>query len=170
MLKKDIVFKMVEDQVKLDNICWERAKLITPPVRNVKLALYVELGELANELNDWKYWKQNKRLNIENIREELADCIHFALSNLYLKKNRDWATIKDLLDSMCGALTHIDYSVFSVLDLLEYCYLSMGVDKYDRVLKWLFTIGFLTGMSFDDVVDCYYEKYEINLERQAKNY
>ena len=46
----------------------------------------------------------------------------------------------------------------------------MGVDKYDRVLKWLFTIGFLTGMSFDDVVDCYYEKYEINLERQAKNY
>lgn len=170
MLKKDKVFEMVQAQMKLDNICWNRAKLEKPPVRNVRLALYVELGELANELNDWKYWKQNKNLNVGNIRGELADCIHFTLSNLYLKKNRATEAIKDLLDSMCGSLTHINYSVFEILDLLEYCYSSVSFEKYDRVLKWLFTLGFMIGMSFEEVVDCYYEKYEINLERQAKNY
>lgn len=170
MLKKDIVFEMIQAQMKLDNICWDRAKLEKPPVRNVKLALYVELGELSNELNDWKYWKQSKIVDMKKVKGELADCLHFALSNLYLRKDRDCEVIKELLDSMCGALTHIDYSVFSTLDLLEYCYLSMGVEKYDRVLKWLFAIGFMIGMSFEEVVECYYEKYEINLERQAKNY
>lgn len=170
MLKKDIIFKMVEDQVKLDKICWKRANLVNIPTNNVRLALLVELGELANELNEWKYWKQSRKVDMNNVKGELADCLHFALSNLYIKNNKDLDVLRNLIDSLCGAITHINFSSISITELLEYCFSAVNYEKYQNVLKWLFIIGEKLGMNFEDIVNCYYEKYKINLERQSKNY
>jgi len=45
-----------------------------------KIALLVEIGETANELKSFKYWKKNKSINLEKVQEELVDCLHFFLS------------------------------------------------------------------------------------------
>ncbi|MDR1619523.1 MAG: dUTPase [Clostridiales bacterium] len=65
------------------------------------LAILSELGELLNELN-FKWWKNDKELNMPAIREEMADILHFfismcmragmgadALFALYLDKNKE---------------------------------------------------------------------------------
>jgi dimeric dUTPase (all-alpha-NTP-PPase superfamily) len=45
-----------------------------------KIALLVEIGEVANELKSFKYWKKDKKIDLEKIQEELIDCLHFFLS------------------------------------------------------------------------------------------
>ncbi|MCE8158868.1 MAG: dUTP diphosphatase [Candidatus Moeniiplasma glomeromycotorum] len=45
-----------------------------------KVALLVEIGELANELATFKHWKSQKEVDWEKAREELIDCFHFYLS------------------------------------------------------------------------------------------
>lgn len=43
------------------------------------LALVKECNELHDEL-DWKPWKNPKKLNMERIKDELADILHFYAS------------------------------------------------------------------------------------------
>jgi len=45
-----------------------------------KIALLVEIGEVANELKSFKYWKKDKNVSLEKVQEELIDCLHFFLS------------------------------------------------------------------------------------------
>lgn len=44
------------------------------------IALMVELGEFANEIETFKYWKKTRNLNRDFICEEFADLIHFLVS------------------------------------------------------------------------------------------
>lgn len=44
------------------------------------IALHVELGEFANEIETFKYWKKTRNLNRDFICEEFADLIHFLVS------------------------------------------------------------------------------------------
>lgn len=47
---------------------------------NRQVALMTELGELFNEMQNFKYWKKNKDIKAENIKEEFADVLHFVMS------------------------------------------------------------------------------------------
>ena len=50
-------------------------------VLNEKLiALSAELGEFFNECNTWKYWKKNKTINREKLKEEYVDILFFMFS------------------------------------------------------------------------------------------
>jgi len=65
------------------------------------LAIFSETNELLDEIN-WKHWKAEKELNIENIKYETIDLLHFLLTifvvldmdevdirNYYLNKNKE---------------------------------------------------------------------------------
>ena len=47
------------------------------------LALMVETGEVANELNNWKYWKNKKSIDNEKVEGELGDvfCVLLSICN-----------------------------------------------------------------------------------------
>lgn len=45
-----------------------------------QLAAFVELGELCNEIESFKYWKKNKKNNREKQLKEYVDLLHFFLS------------------------------------------------------------------------------------------
>lgn len=45
-----------------------------------QVALLTELGELANEMQNFKYWKHNKNVDLSKVKEEYADVLHFVLS------------------------------------------------------------------------------------------
>ncbi|CAM9123817.1 dUTP diphosphatase [Mycoplasma todarodis] len=44
------------------------------------VALIVEIGEFANEIRPFKYWKKTMDINEDHVKEEFVDGIHFFLS------------------------------------------------------------------------------------------
>ncbi|PZV99900.1 dUTP diphosphatase [Metamycoplasma auris] len=51
--------------------------------KKIVIALLVELGEFANEVQSFKYWKKHKQTDRSKILEEYADGIHFLTSIAY---------------------------------------------------------------------------------------
>jgi dimeric dUTPase (all-alpha-NTP-PPase superfamily) len=70
-------------------------------IQKETLAIISELAELLDEVN-FKWWKNPKELNHDNIKEELVDILHFFVSmcikagmsseelyQIYIKKNQE---------------------------------------------------------------------------------
>ena len=73
--------KMLEAQKELDAALFQKGGLKEYPMEQIKTAYRVELGEALQEWKAFKYWKKNKGIiDINKLLEEIADCLHFALS------------------------------------------------------------------------------------------
>jgi dimeric dUTPase (all-alpha-NTP-PPase superfamily) len=85
MLSLETIKKLQNEQKKLDEFIVKKNN-ITDNFKSkesfirTKIALLVEIGELANELKTFKSWKKQKEVNWEKAKEELIDCLHFYLS------------------------------------------------------------------------------------------
>lgn len=100
--KLDVIFKLQkmfdDDLVKnrgLEHISKEEW------IQKEILAMLSELAELLDEVN-FKWWKNKKEINEENIKEELIDILHFFVGtcikmgmtsketfDIYVKKNKE---------------------------------------------------------------------------------
>jgi dimeric dUTPase (all-alpha-NTP-PPase superfamily) len=91
MLTLETIKKLQLEQEKLDKLIIEKNKITdsqtTKSFIRTKIALLVEIGELANELETFKHWKKNKKSlsektpnDLQKAKEELIDCLHFYLS------------------------------------------------------------------------------------------
>jgi len=84
MLSQKTLKKLQLEQAKLDQFIVQKKNLTdTDSVASfirTKIALLVEISELANELKTFKHWKSQKDINWEKAQEELIDCLHFYLS------------------------------------------------------------------------------------------
>jgi len=84
MLSLETIKKLQLEQEKLDQFIIEKKNLTDVKSKKsfirTKIALLVEIGELANELKTFKHWKSQKDINWEKAKEELIDCLHFYLS------------------------------------------------------------------------------------------
>ncbi|MDR3021259.1 MAG: dUTPase [Clostridiales bacterium] len=94
-----------ERQSALDSfILGQRARqnwTMEESLQKLSMAMMVEIAELVNETN-YKWWKNPKPLNLQDIREELVDILHFFVSmchsagltadslyKLYIEKNQE---------------------------------------------------------------------------------
>jgi len=84
MLTPEILKRLQNEQKKLDEFIIQKNNITdsqtTKSFVRTKIALLVEIGELANELKTFKHWKKQKEVNWEKAKEELIDCLHFYLS------------------------------------------------------------------------------------------
>lgn len=84
MLTNETIKKLQNEQKKLDEFIIQKKNITDSNTKQSfirsKIALLVEIGELANELKTFKHWKSNKDINWEKAQEELIDCLHFYLS------------------------------------------------------------------------------------------
>ncbi|WP_144608537.1 dUTP diphosphatase [Bacillus cereus] len=140
---------------------------------NTTTALYVELGELANEIEFFKHWKVNRKQdNINDQWEEFADCMHFlpSLGNMYGHT--------DFVLSRMGQeiiKTGLEYDIMhntTLNQLFNAIYktdFSNQVD-YTHALAELIRIGQLIGMDFDDMYEAYKAKNDKNYNRIANKY
>lgn len=132
---------------------------------DVTSALYVELGELQQEIAYFKYWKKHKNINKERQWDEWADCLHFLLSlgNRYGHSNE---------------ISEIEYLVVSESDipsfhiLFQHLYQTdfTNVLQYSKALTILTAIGYFIGMTEKDMEDSYFAKNKVNYERLENNY
>ncbi|EHO21622.1 hypothetical protein HMPREF9466_00479 [Fusobacterium necrophorum subsp. funduliforme 1_1_36S] len=69
-------------QKKFDDIVFKNAGVTREGTTlHRKIALVAEIGELFNEIPDFKYWKKNKNTEItDKAKEEFADVLHFVVS------------------------------------------------------------------------------------------
>jgi dimeric dUTPase (all-alpha-NTP-PPase superfamily) len=83
MLSIKVLEELKEEQGKLDRFIVQKKNLDNNYSKSsfvrTKVALLVEIGELANELATFKHWKKQKDINWEKAKEELIDCLHFYL-------------------------------------------------------------------------------------------
>jgi dimeric dUTPase (all-alpha-NTP-PPase superfamily) len=73
--------EIIEAQQILDKAVHQRHNVTYPKIlEELKLALFVELGELANEVRCFKFWSIKNSSERKVILEEYVDGIHFISS------------------------------------------------------------------------------------------
>lgn len=130
----------------------------------IKIALFVELGELMNELPSYfKHWKKTAKDNREKALVEYVDALHFALSlfnyNRYVvsEKIHDYHKIHDSHNVL--------YTSRTIRGCLENI---VFLDSYK--LTVLFELGNLLGFTWEEIYEAYKQKNAVNYERLKSNY
>lgn len=133
-----------------------------------RLALIVELSELANEMPEtFKYWSK-RRNDYEKALVELVDCFHFVLSIGISFQKVPYKRADDIRYMPMNAHDHLKIEdvftqfIASAARLDPRNYVSFMND----FLALIDTLGF----SWTDFEEAYYEKNEINLARQVAGY
>lgn len=134
--------------------------------RELKLALLVELGELANELRSFKFWSTKGPSPREKVLEEYVDGIHF-------------------ITSLC-----IRYIVSPKFEVKRYLNKYENPKEITKAFVWLFRktcnintawkarywymnylkFGFRLGFSMEEIINAYEKKNKVNHDRQKNNY
>lgn len=129
-----------------------------------KVALFVELGELMNEMpTKFKHWKKTAVDNREKALIEYVDALHFALSLTNHSKEKGEYT--DFYESYSD-LIHLDYSVI-LNGITREC---VELSASNQMLGYLFILGNKLEFTWDEIYNAYKEKNAINYKRQLIGY
>ncbi|VEU59072.1 dUTP diphosphatase [Mesomycoplasma neurolyticum] len=129
----------------------------------ITLAIIVEIAEFANEIQSFKYWKNNKEIKKDKLLEEWADIIHF-LSSLAIDQKLNSEIKKEVvsndLDKQLSAL------FTSAINLKNNVNSENLLDTFQK------TLGFLDLLNIkeQELVDAYFLKAKINLKRIETKY
>lgn len=73
--------ELYHKQYELDQLILSKSKVESHTLLlDTQVALTVEISELYNELANFKHWKKNRSVDMDKVREEYVDCLHFFLS------------------------------------------------------------------------------------------
>ncbi len=134
--------------------------------RELKLALLVELGELANEIRSFKFWSEKGPSPKEKVLEEYVDGLHF-------------------ITSIC-----IRYIVSPKFETKRFLKKYENPREITKAFVWLFRktcnintawkarywymnylkFGFRLGFSMQDIMEAYEKKNQVNHNRQKNHY
>ena len=152
-------------QDKLDTYIVEQHELQDRNLFEEKiLALFVELGELANETRCFKFWS-NKPANEKSvILEEYVDNVHFIMS-LGLMKGLtfDGTEASDSETDLTRQFNKVFASALVFKDNPEQ-------SQYEKLFAEFLLLGQLLGFTEEEVQSAYYEKNRVNFERQDEGY
>lgn len=176
------VERMFELQAGFDQTVNSR-KDITDQELNLKLriALLVEIGELANEIRSFKFWSQDQDLRKEYALEELADCFHFLFSiGLLMDVDKDRAIraadrVEQLFESTKDAKDATRTAMAE--DFLKGLFVE-GAKLFDagqarqwsRVFTALCGLGLILGFTYDEMQVAFDAKNDKNHDRQKSGY
>lgn len=128
----------------------------------MKIALFVELGELMNELpKKFKHWKSTAKDNREAALVEYVDALHFQLSlfnHFEVKVDEDFHDYNE---------TREYYKWGTINDCLI---ISTLYSDQKAGLSGLFNLGNLLGFTWDEIYQAYKDKNAINYERLKNGY
>src|SRR5690554_847493 len=155
---------LFEKQKELDKYIYEKNNVTAKEVFERKIvALLVELGELANELQFFKYWKENINIDGKRAIEEYIDVIHFAIGlavDLGVYEHKYTNTKPKDLNKLFVGIANLA-TVLSVSKEKEHAKLLI-----DNVI----TLGYQLGLTEEIILSEYDKKNKINYKRQNSNY
>lgn|SRR5690606_237661 len=122
-----------------------------------RLALLVEIGELANEWRGFKVWREDRNPRRKEMLEEYIDCLHF-FASMGLKLEVNPAKVKM-------------QSVRRKDIISQFRELFWKVSKIESPEDWeesfhLFQgLGEMLGISQEEIEKAYFRKHSINYKR-----
>ncbi|MCV3733555.1 dUTP diphosphatase [Mycoplasma enhydrae] len=127
------------------------------------IALLVELGEFANEVKAFKYWKKDKNIDRKKLLEEFADGIHFITSLAYQMEVPSKVEPKIRYDNFNLQLAHT-YKLF--------CNLLENKDKksVQEAFEVYLGLGQLVDINEKDIIESYLYKNKKNYQRIKERY
>ncbi|MCV9886262.1 dUTP diphosphatase [Metabacillus halosaccharovorans] len=132
---------------------------------NKIIALKVELGELANEWQGFKYWKEDPQPKPDML-EEFVDCLHFILSiGLELEFNVTEHYIHNSFETV-SIIDHFDM----IYDQISTVKLRQTIDSYQTLLEFFLGLGERLGFTPEMIEAAYLMKNKVNHERQDQGY
>lgn len=131
------------------------------------LALLVELGELANETRCFKFWSLKGPSALETILEEYVDGFHFILS----LGNEGGFQETVLSMSLNGSSkTDVTAQFLTLYEVITAYRIRQTPETYEKLFTEYLNLGELLGFTANDVETAYFEKNQVNYERQKKGY
>jgi len=146
--------KILDKQLRLNNLTFPTWKKDLTTV-DWQCAIMVEAGELLESFG-YKWWKKTKK-DIENVKVELIDILHFVISNLltfFSKKRQDYLVVKAYIEFIKGFRNEyldIKTNFHFKKTLLEMIRNNQKEDEVIRQLFYLAKIFKFLDMNFEDV-------------------
>lgn len=159
--------KLFQMQKALDSHIEEKHGLRDEDLFSRKcLALLVELGELANETRCFKFWSVKPSSPKNVILEEFVDGVHFILS-LGLECGFD-QRIFELANQ--EAVNNTTEQFLLVYELISIFQNSRSFDDYRKLFQAYLLLAELLGIAEEEIEQAYFQKNEVNYQRQQNNY
>lgn len=165
-MTKNINFaRLQEMQKQLDALIYKKIPNVNSKntFKNRILSLIVEICELSNETMCFKYWKQNKNISFDKIKEEYADCMHF-----FISISNDLKV--DLIN--CKIIYKKQKSTIIFLNLLKKV-VNLTFDnkkEFQECFEYFLNLGLNLDITLEEMEHSYIKKNKINIERQKANY
>lgn len=161
--------RLFEMQARLDAlICESNGIQIIEHNSEHLLATIVELAEVAQEEQSFKYWKKNKAVDRAKLLEELADVMHFIISR----------GVQNGIRRISSVDTVAEYKGDTVAEQILYIVELLLTDRekesstthYPTLFKAFVNLSEMFGFTWDELSDEYVRKNNVNLARQNQNY
>lgn len=130
------------------------------------LALLVELGELANETRCFKFWSVKPASPKQVILEEFVDGVHFILS-LGIECGFDEMAFDPASKPSALDATGQFLQVFELISTFQK---SKSIEDYRKLFESYLQLAALLGIADEEIEQAYFEKNEVNYQRQQNNY
>ncbi|WP_100373714.1 dUTP diphosphatase [Bacillus sp. FJAT-45037] len=130
-----------------------------------QLAFLVELGELANETRCFKYWSTKGPSKKAIILEEYVDGLHFVLT---LGLSLGWSTLGNKNKSQ-DELSVTDQFLTIMKETLLLTE-NREEEQFHKLCGSFLSLGEKLGFSEAEIEKAYFEKNEVNHQRQDNGY
>ncbi|MCP3025484.1 dUTP diphosphatase [Halobacillus sp. A5] len=127
------------------------------------LALYVEVGELANETRCFKFWSTKPSSDKKVVLEEYVDGLHFILSlGLDLDFRYESGFLTDISNKTDAFL-----NVFTSIEQFKH---ERNKSSYEQMFEAYLILGQSLGIAESELKKAYEYKNQINFQRQNQGY
>lgn len=158
---------LFEMQTLLDNRIHQQHQVTyLSTERSRLLAFAVELGELANETRCFKFWSLKPASSSETILEEYVDGLHFLLSyGIGLGFDALLEEIK--AGQISVSLTDQFLKLFDFIPLVNP---TISLEQYHLWFQAFLTLGLKLGFTENQIEKAYFQKNQVNHQRQDNHY
>ncbi|AKF41172.1 hypothetical protein MCANUFG4_01133 [Mycoplasmopsis canis UFG4] len=164
------LIELFEMQKRLDKEIDKKRENICPNLNKKEIilqrliALIVEAGEFINEVQSFKYWKQNKNQVKRKILEEFADLLHFFITLSYEHNvSPQFTPIKNEYNDINIQFKNL---FISITDIMK--------DTNKETIKKAFEIALgsflMLGYNYGELFQAYFLKNQTNYKRLYSNY
>ena len=181
--------EILDAQIEL-NVEYSGKEWMDIPNSSFAAASFAEMGELlesgprvGDDIVGWKWWKPYLENDVNNMKIEAVDIIHFAISSLYKKYKGERDLIKnhykDCREAYVTANVKDESSTGVMYDLLvSFSVFSVGVlvddtEKEQVMDMFVYLIDALcrfSNMTPDEMFNLYMKKNELNHKRVEGGY
>lgn len=128
------------------------------------LALFTEIGELANETRCFKFWSNKSKSDADVILAEYVDGLHFIMS---LGLDYGYRYESQLIETDASSETEHFNRVFASCTAFKQ---KPSATNYNNLFVCYLELGNKLGFDEETIYQGYRKKNEINYERQEEGY